>query len=478
MFVPLMIGLLFFMIEFFLDQFLAFLVLSLVWFAEVFSTISLRTKQSIQHFPSVFFLYFCLFHFYFFAFPFGFSYFALFTVVLFLTHAMFCFWNYCEVPAFEAGLITALHPRYGAPDESVPSLHALYAHAHNHNGTSTRGSDSHSVANVYDVMQSSFNRSNGNGSSSRRPSLVPTSSNDDYVSAQQQTAHPRHRTRTSSSAASTESAYRSAQASPLHADRPHSSYNLSGSEETAATQTMLNSVRCPKFQRPSLRRLASNGVSSNSSSTSITHTPNVTGNLTPQHSPMSSSTSREMSCSRHEELSRRIQHQQMAAMLGLTSLSTGGGIGGRNDAMPQPLNLSGTNTNVSSPRYNIIYGGTGSSLVAEDDEQYLHSARSVTDTLPPLSYTGNNNNYNNHQQHQQQQETTGVTSLQTQLRRQLCTSHSAASSDEEEEEDEFTMTTTTTATTTVPCATDELRTRVMMNSSSSGDFTSKSLFYM
>lgn len=38
-FVPLMIGVLFFLIEFFLDQFLAFLVLSVVWAAEVYSVV-------------------------------------------------------------------------------------------------------------------------------------------------------------------------------------------------------------------------------------------------------------------------------------------------------------------------------------------------------------------------------------------------------------------------------------------------------
>jgi hypothetical protein len=38
-FVPMMVGLLFFLIEFFLDQLLAFLVLSLVWGAEVYSIV-------------------------------------------------------------------------------------------------------------------------------------------------------------------------------------------------------------------------------------------------------------------------------------------------------------------------------------------------------------------------------------------------------------------------------------------------------
>jgi hypothetical protein len=38
-------------------------------------------------------------------------YVALLSAVLFLTHTMWFFWNYYEVPAFEAGAITALQPR-------------------------------------------------------------------------------------------------------------------------------------------------------------------------------------------------------------------------------------------------------------------------------------------------------------------------------------------------------------------------------
>lgn len=45
----------------------------------------------------VFFLYFTLFHVYFFSFPFGFSYVALVTTVLFLQHSMLFFWNRYEV---------------------------------------------------------------------------------------------------------------------------------------------------------------------------------------------------------------------------------------------------------------------------------------------------------------------------------------------------------------------------------------------
>jgi hypothetical protein len=110
-FVPLIVGILFFLFEFYLDQLLAFLVLSTVWCAEVYSVVSLRTVTSTKFFPKVFFFYFCLFHVYFFCFPFGFSYIALSTAGILVAHAMLFFWNRYEVPAFECGLVTAVTPR-------------------------------------------------------------------------------------------------------------------------------------------------------------------------------------------------------------------------------------------------------------------------------------------------------------------------------------------------------------------------------
>jgi len=92
-FVPIMVGILFFLFEFFSDQLLAFMVLTLVWMCEVYSVICVRTTTSIRFCPRVFFFHFTLFHIYFFSFPFGFSYLALITTVLFLTHSMLFFWN-------------------------------------------------------------------------------------------------------------------------------------------------------------------------------------------------------------------------------------------------------------------------------------------------------------------------------------------------------------------------------------------------
>lgn len=47
------VGILFFLFEFFSDQLLAFMVLSVVWLCEVYSVVSVRTSMSIRFFPQV-----------------------------------------------------------------------------------------------------------------------------------------------------------------------------------------------------------------------------------------------------------------------------------------------------------------------------------------------------------------------------------------------------------------------------------------
>jgi hypothetical protein len=110
-FVPVMVGMLFFLCEFFNDQLLAFMLLALVWVCELFSVITLRTRASIRTFPRLFSLYFCGFHLYFFSFPSGFSYLALTTAVAFLHHAMLLLWNRFEIPALRRGEVSARCPR-------------------------------------------------------------------------------------------------------------------------------------------------------------------------------------------------------------------------------------------------------------------------------------------------------------------------------------------------------------------------------
>ncbi|XP_052186267.1 membralin-like protein At1g60995 [Diospyros lotus] len=100
-FVPIMIGILFFLFEFYDDQLLAFMVLILVWLCELFTLISVRTPISMKFFPRFFLLYFLVFHIYFFSYSYGFSYLALSTTAAFMQHLILYFWNRFEVPALQ-----------------------------------------------------------------------------------------------------------------------------------------------------------------------------------------------------------------------------------------------------------------------------------------------------------------------------------------------------------------------------------------
>eukprot|EP01039_Chlorochromonas_danica_P005704 gene5704-6288_t len=125
-FVPIMIGIYFFLFEFFSDQLLAFLVLLVVWMGEVFSILSLRSRVSIAYFPRFFLAFFFLFHIYFFCYPFGFAYLALLTHALFVLFTMMHFWNVYEVPVYESGRLTPARPRLSlsAPtEETLAFLH-------------------------------------------------------------------------------------------------------------------------------------------------------------------------------------------------------------------------------------------------------------------------------------------------------------------------------------------------------------------
>ncbi|KAM1023685.1 hypothetical protein EV1_044094 [Malus domestica] len=100
-FVPIMIGILFFLFEFYDDQLLAFMVLILVWLSELFTLISVRTPISMKFFPRFFLIYFLVFHIYFFSYTYGFSYLALSTAAAFMQHLILYFWNRFEVPTLQ-----------------------------------------------------------------------------------------------------------------------------------------------------------------------------------------------------------------------------------------------------------------------------------------------------------------------------------------------------------------------------------------
>ncbi|KMZ69169.1 putative Membralin [Zostera marina] len=100
-FVPIMIGILFFLFEFYNDQLLAFLILTLVWLCELFTTVSVRTPSSMKFFPRFFFLYFLMFHIYLFSYTHGFFYLAFSATAAFMQHLILFFWNRYEVPALQ-----------------------------------------------------------------------------------------------------------------------------------------------------------------------------------------------------------------------------------------------------------------------------------------------------------------------------------------------------------------------------------------
>jgi hypothetical protein len=97
-FVPIITGMLFFLLEFFDDYLLAFLVLVLAWVCELFCLISRRHWVSRYYLPRLFFIYFLAFHIYFFSYPCGFSKEALYVCAAFMQHAVLVAWNRWEGP--------------------------------------------------------------------------------------------------------------------------------------------------------------------------------------------------------------------------------------------------------------------------------------------------------------------------------------------------------------------------------------------
>ncbi|CAA7029648.1 unnamed protein product [Microthlaspi erraticum] len=129
-FVPIMIGILFFLFEFYDDQLLAFMVLVLVWLCELFTLISVRTPISMKFFPRFFLLYFLVFHIYFFSYAYGFSYLALMTTAAFMQHLILYFWNRFEVPALQRFLQSRQSHLQQHPDFHITSSTILASTLH------------------------------------------------------------------------------------------------------------------------------------------------------------------------------------------------------------------------------------------------------------------------------------------------------------------------------------------------------------
>ncbi|KAL4025558.1 hypothetical protein IC575_013960 [Cucumis melo] len=129
-FVPIMIGILFFLFEFYDDQLLAFMVLILVWLSELFTLISVRTPISMKFFPRFFLLYFLVFHIYFFSYAYGFSYLALSTTAAFMQHLILYFWNRFEVPALQRFMQNRRSQIHQHPDFHITSSTILASTLH------------------------------------------------------------------------------------------------------------------------------------------------------------------------------------------------------------------------------------------------------------------------------------------------------------------------------------------------------------
>ena len=137
-FVPIMLGVLFFLFEFFADQLLAFLVLLLVWAAELWAAVAMRTQESLRVFPRVFCLLLVWFHVYYLSYPFGYQYLGLEAVATALCATAFHLWSGKELPALLGGRLTAAAPReasvvaarqwfLGLPEGAIASRAALDA---------------------------------------------------------------------------------------------------------------------------------------------------------------------------------------------------------------------------------------------------------------------------------------------------------------------------------------------------------------
>ena len=110
-FVPVVVGILFFLFEFFNDQLLAFLLLLTVWLCESYTVLFTRTSTSMLYFPKLFALYFLMFGVYFFSFPYGFHYIAIALTASQLYTCMAYYLFAYEIPAVEQGRISIHRPR-------------------------------------------------------------------------------------------------------------------------------------------------------------------------------------------------------------------------------------------------------------------------------------------------------------------------------------------------------------------------------
>ncbi|TMW64589.1 hypothetical protein Poli38472_011469 [Pythium oligandrum] len=97
--VPVVLGMLFFLLEVYRDHVLAFGVLIILSYGEAFSILCARTRLTQMYYPALFFCWFTVFHLYLVAFPYGFTHTALLCFGLVLIETSLFFTNCFEIPA-------------------------------------------------------------------------------------------------------------------------------------------------------------------------------------------------------------------------------------------------------------------------------------------------------------------------------------------------------------------------------------------
>jgi len=170
------------------------------------------------------------------SFPYGFSYLALLTTILFVLHACMHLWNLYEVPAYESGLINTLNPRVGLGSLVDPTITQHHHQQHQQFQTNNQNR-------IETPSSSSSSSSSSSQQSSTSQSFVPSSlfqpksrirSFSHNVSHTNHHNHQHHTTPSSPSSSSSSSSSVSKQQS--HSlNHLHSTASLSPSSSTAVT---------------------------------------------------------------------------------------------------------------------------------------------------------------------------------------------------------------------------------------------------
>eukprot|EP01119_Soliformovum_irregulare_P025283 TRINITY_DN9323_c1_g1_i4.p1 TRINITY_DN9323_c1_g1~~TRINITY_DN9323_c1_g1_i4.p1 ORF type:complete len:245 (+),score=50.79 TRINITY_DN9323_c1_g1_i4:134-868(+) len=183
------VGMIFSLGELLGDHGLSLVLLSVVWIAELFTSICLRTRYSMVNFPRIFRFYFILFEMYYMIFPFGFWYLGLAVLYTFTLHSIILFFVRFEMPALEDGSVSFLTPRHGVMRR--PQNQHVHAHPHvsqnaNQNGNQNVGVNQNGNQNANQVRHGfrfnlNFNLNPGRQNANQNPNVHPHSDIGNHV---------------------------------------------------------------------------------------------------------------------------------------------------------------------------------------------------------------------------------------------------------------------------------------------------------